>query len=87
MSIKCAGACQYAIDIGMPEYKCSGECMYAKQYHEAVVDLARKDIRLGDDLEIDDFDVKVSDGDDNGAWVSCWMWVDFWGTPLSKEDS
>ncbi len=32
---------------------------------------------------------RVGDGGmlDNGAWVSCWMWVDFSGTPLSKEQT
>lgn len=37
-----------------------------------------------DDVETDD-DVKVSEGDDNGAFVQAWVWVDFSGTPLDKK--
>jgi hypothetical protein len=33
---------------------------------------------------IDD-DAKVSEGDDNGAYVQAWVWVSFEGTPLDKE--
>jgi len=28
----------------------------------------------------------VSEGDDNGAYIQCWIWVDFCGTELDKED-
>lgn len=28
---------------------------------------------------------KVSEGDDNGAYVQTWMWVPFDGTELDKE--
>ena len=34
--------------------------------------------------EIDD-DAIVSEGDDNGAYVMAWVWVDFEGTDLDKE--
>jgi hypothetical protein len=32
-----------------------------------------------------DPDAVVSEGDDNGAYVMTWSWVDFSGTPLDKD--
>ena len=37
------------------------------------------------ELEIDP-DARISEGDDNGAYVQAWVWVDFAGTPLDKEE-
>jgi hypothetical protein len=37
-----------------------------------------------DELEIDD-DATVSEGDDNGAFVQAWVWVDFYGTLFDKD--
>lgn len=34
--------------------------------------------------EVDD-DAKVSEGDDNGAYVQAWVWVSFAGTALDKD--
>lgn len=36
------------------------------------------------ECEIDENAV-VSEGDDNGAYVQAWVWVDFAGTALDKE--
>lgn len=36
------------------------------------------------DLEFDT-DAEVSDGDDNGAYVQCWKWLDFKGTEFDRE--
>lgn len=36
------------------------------------------------DLELDEGAV-VSEGDDNGAYVQMWKWVDFSGTVLCKD--
>ena len=36
------------------------------------------------DLEIDS-DICIAEGDDNGAFVRAWMWVDFTGTELCKD--
>jgi len=36
------------------------------------------------DLEVDE-DAVVSEGDDNGAYVQMWKWVDFGGTEMDKE--
>jgi hypothetical protein len=49
-----------------------------------IIELARQDVRLDDTLEIDG-EPKVSEGDDNGAWVAAWIWVDFSGTSLDKN--
>lgn len=39
------------------------------------------------DLDFDDDKhTVVSHGDDNGAYVSCWVWTDFRGTAFDKED-
>lgn len=32
-----------------------------------------------------DSDAKISEGDDNGAYVQAWVWVPFAGTELDKE--
>jgi hypothetical protein len=36
-------------------------------------------------LEVD-LDAVVSEGDDNGAYVQAWVWVDFADTDLDKEN-
>lgn len=36
------------------------------------------------ELEFDDGAI-VSEGDDNGAYVQCWRWVDFTDTELDKD--
>lgn len=35
-------------------------------------------------IEIDS-DPEISHGNDNGAYVAAWVWVDFTGTELDKE--
>ena len=37
-----------------------------------------------DDLEIDPA-ANLSEGDDNGTFIECWLWVPFAGTELDKE--
>lgn len=37
------------------------------------------------ELEIDEGAV-ISEGDDNGAYVASWVWVDFSGTELDKGE-
>ena len=56
-----------------------------------IVELARKqhcsDYYSDHDYpEIDD-DAKVSEGEDNGAYVQAWVWVPFEGTPLDKDST
>lgn len=51
----------------------------------AIINLAREYESEGD-LELDDDElVVISEGDDNGAYVKMWKWIDFAGTPLDKE--
>lgn len=56
-----------------------------KARRAAIIDMARKFESEGE-LELDeDKNVKISEGDDNGAYVSMWRWVSFDETPLDKE--
>ena len=50
-----------------------------------IVALAQGMFESPEASEIDD-DAVVSEGDDNGAYVQSWTWVDFSGTPLDKEN-
>ena len=45
--------------------------------------LARR-LRIDGEIEFDS-DAIISQGPDNGAYVSGWIWVDFSGTPLDKS--
>ena len=37
-------------------------------------------------IDMDDDElIKISEGGDNGAYVSAWVWVSFADTPLDKE--
>lgn len=50
-----------------------------------IIELARRSDKLRDgELELDD-NAKISEGDDNGAYVQVWMWVPFDGTELDKD--
>lgn len=52
---------------------------------EKIMDLAAESPLLRDgQLELDP-SAKISEGDDNGAYVQTWMWVPFSGTELDKE--
>jgi hypothetical protein len=52
-----------------------------------ILELASQSQKLRDgELELDD-NAKVSEGDDNGAYVQVWMWVPFDGTPLDKDSN
>ena len=50
---------------------------------QAIFDLAKSTLEDEGDLEFDQY-CAVSEGDDNGAYVQCWKWVGFAGTPLCK---
>ena len=50
----------------------------------AIVDLAIKQHVEDGVLEVH-CDAKVSEGDDNGAYVQAWVWVDFSGTEFDRE--
>lgn len=51
--------------------------------NSAIRAMAQEEGRDGE-LEVDDGAI-VSEGEDNGAYVQAWVWVDFYGTPLNKE--
>lgn len=46
--------------------------------------MAEKELNSEGELEFDCY-CAVSEGDDNGAYVQAWVWIDFAGTPLDKE--
>ena len=48
-----------------------------------VVKLAREQCASDPDIVFDS-DAKVSEGEDNGAFVSAWVWVSFVDTSLDK---
>ncbi len=52
--------------------------------HEAIKDLAQEQ-HCTNEIDIVE-DAAVSEGDENGAWVQAWVWVNFEGTPLSKPE-
>lgn len=41
-------------------------------------------VQTNDELEVDG--PMISESDDNGAWVNAWVWVDFSGTKLDKNE-
>lgn len=49
-----------------------------------ILGLARATLACEGELEFDD-DAVVSEGDDNGAYLQAWVWVDFGGTGLDKN--
>jgi hypothetical protein len=51
---------------------------------QMIRELARDAYQVGGEIEIDE-DAKVSQGDDNGAYVQAWVWVDFGGTAIDKN--
>ncbi len=53
---------------------------------QKILDLARVTLAREGELEFDD-DAIASDGDDNGAYLQAWVWVDFSGTSLDKNQS
>jgi len=51
---------------------------------QKTLELARATLAREGELEFDD-DAIASEGDDNGAYVQTWAWVDFAGTNLDKH--
>jgi hypothetical protein len=49
-----------------------------------IVELAQKQHYKDGELEVD-MDAEVSEGDDNGAYVQAWVWVDFTNTKFDKK--
>lgn len=51
---------------------------------QKILELARATLAHEGELEFDD-DAVASEGDDNGAYLQAWVWVDFGGTSLDKN--
>lgn len=49
-----------------------------------ILEMARRQFQVEGTLEIDN-NAKISDGDDNGAYVAAWVWASFENTPLDRE--
>jgi len=52
--------------------------------NSSIIALARDEYHREGECEIDDNAV-VSEGDDNGAYVSAWVWVSFIDTEFDKD--
>ena len=65
---------------------CVGAASAAQNYPDRVAEIvAMADAASTEgETEVDDYAI-VSEGDDNGAYVSAWVWVSFAGTRLDKE--
>lgn len=65
------------------------ELKHIEETHEAmlrrnaIIKLAFDQCHKDGEVEVDD-NAAVSEGDDNGAYVQAWVWVDFSGTPFDK---
>ena len=57
-----------------------------QDYREKVIKMAKETYQSEGSIEIDDTAL-ISDGEDNGAYVSAWVWVDFSDTDLDKENA
>lgn len=53
---------------------------------QQILELARATLACEGELEFDD-DAVASEGDDNGTHLQAWVWVDFGGTDLDKDQS
>ena len=49
-----------------------------------ILELALKQGGFDDDFELDE-NFCASEGEDNGAFIRCWLWIDFSETELDKE--
>lgn len=59
-----------------------------KLRNEQIIALARKQWHKDGQIEVDEGGLsseRVSEGDDNGAYVQAWVWVDFSSTSLDKR--
>ncbi len=51
---------------------------------ETIRQMAKDEFTVDGDLEFDE-EAKVSEGNDNGAYVQAWKWVSFANTPFDKK--
>ena len=58
--------------------------MEQNKRNQIIINLAQEEYDKDITCEIDD-NAKISEGNDNGAYVQAWVWVDFEGTELDKK--
>lgn len=75
--------CKRNVDGHDEDWNCLPPPPKGRKRRAAIIELARQYHEEGD-LELD-ANAKISEGDDNGAYVQMWKWVPFDGTALSKE--
>jgi len=68
------------------ELKHINETHEAMLRRTAIVKLAFDQCHKDGEVEVDE-NAEVSEGDDNGAYVQAWVWVDFGGTQFDKESN
>lgn len=56
-----------------------------QEREQAIVAMAARKWHREGEIEIDP-NATVSEGDDNGAYVQAWVWVEFADTDLDKEE-
>lgn len=75
---------RYAAETGAPsdeETKAATMAELARE--QQIFDIAKERFEREGDLEFDN--PCVSEGDENGAYVQCWKWLDFSGTDFDKK--
>lgn len=60
-----------------------GDTTFDHERDEQIREMASDEYHRDGELEIDDGAI-ISEGDDNGAYVMAWRWVDFGDTALDK---
>lgn len=65
-----------------------------RKRNEKIIELAHELFHEEGRVEIDEvhallsdqaIEARISEGDENGAYVQAWVWVDFDGTELNKD--
>jgi hypothetical protein len=66
----------------MPQRRVKDHKTFVRE--EYIRDLAKQQHHHDGECEID-HNAVISEGDDNGAYVQAWVWVEFAGSQLDKE--
>ncbi len=77
---KCNQSFESLTDQGL----CAGCFQKAEARRVGIIELARQHRQVEGAVEIDN-NAQLSEGNDNGCYVSAWVWVDFAGTGYDKE--
>lgn len=76
-----------AVEKPSPELRQAIEAVeqhFQEPRRRTILELARATLAREGELEFDN-DAVASEGDDNGAYLQAWVWVDFDGTSLDKN--